>query len=172
MIPIPPSFNIKKMLQYLKANASIFINIFFNVLLKLSSNLCIVERKYKWIPKWKTYFGVPTFKSFKSMEMQVGGSAPSQQVKIFAVDLVSLRRPTITVTIGNAYPNINKMKKIKNKKLWKIIQVSRCCVIYFIIDWFYYTLVLGSIAFNFVFRANSSLSLATKLVRIPYTVYE
>lgn len=45
------------------------------------------------------------------MEMRDGESAPSQQVKIFAVDLVSLRLPTITVTIGNAFQNINEIKK-------------------------------------------------------------
>lgn len=66
------------------------------------------EKKFQRAPWGKTYFGVPTFKSFNSMEMRVGESAPSQQVKIFAVDLVSLRRPTITVTIGNAFQkNIN-----------------------------------------------------------------
>lgn len=35
-----------------------------------------------------TYFGVPTVRLFKSIEMDVGRSAPLQQVTMFAVDLV------------------------------------------------------------------------------------
>lgn len=55
--------------------------------------------------------------------MRVGESASSQQVKIFAVDLVSLRRPTITVTIGNAFQNTNEITLKKN--IWKIIELHQ-----------------------------------------------
>lgn len=50
-----------------------------------------------------TYFGRPTFRLVTSNVMSEGSSAPSQQVTIFAVDFVLLRRPTINVTMGNAF---------------------------------------------------------------------
>lgn len=62
------------------------------------------------------------------MEMLVGESAPSQQVKIFAVDLVSLRRPTITVTIGNAFQNIKI--EMKKKIYMKNHQGKVCIALY------------------------------------------
>lgn len=50
-----------------------------------------------------TYFGVPTVSLFKSNETRAGSSAPLQHVMIFAVDLVSFRFPTMSVTIGSAF---------------------------------------------------------------------
>lgn len=97
------------------------------------------------------------------MEMRFGESAPSQQVKIFAVDLVSLRLPTITVTIGNACQNINEMKKQK-KKIRKIIKVSRCVVwVIIIIDWLLHlfsnrlqsTLFFSKLFWKFGFEVNA-----------------
>lgn len=50
-----------------------------------------------------TYFGSPAFRLAKSIVIFDGESAPLQQVIIFAVDFVLLRRPTIIVTMGKAY---------------------------------------------------------------------